>query len=803
MSKIQNNRLLLSRFPANKYCIAIVLLGLALGAIAYAGPTATLSPDQPKGWFSNGSNVQNYEISVDTTVKHSGRASARIKSIAATPKEGFGGFMQVFAADVYHGKRIRMSAWLKSENADALQLWFRLDGAKSMLGFDNMDSRAVKGTSDWKKFELTLDVPTNTINIAFGAFLIGSGQGWVDDFQFEIVGQEVPLTNMLTPEQMKEESERQITKQRAQPANLNFEEGVLTPAEARARLAQETANARATTRWLAANAIPLNTVEARHGFADMQPLKKVIGNARIVSLGEATHGTREFFQLKHRLLEFLATEKGFTIFSIEANMPEAYRLNDYVLNGKGDPAALIKGMYFWTWSTEEVLDMVQWMREFNKSGKGRVEFTGFDMQTPDVAAGIVSDFIASVDQDYTATFRRGIDLIKKSGPGAPFGIATAKFPVKDSASKRVRFSGYIKTEDVADGFAGLWWRVDGAAGVLAFDNMQDRGVVGTTDWKRYDIELPVAADAKNINFGAILTGSGTAWFDGLSVQLDGTPYMDQTDFDLDFESSVPRGFYTGGNGYRVELDSQTFHDGKQSLRMKRSGSANEATGGDTKLASSAWKEIVQHLESSRETYAKKGRTAHDVEWAIQNARVVLQSMQMQANEVSRDQSMADNIKWILDQNPGAKIVLWAHNGHVATGGEFGFDPMGASLRKMFGTQMVVFGFAFNQGSFQAMEMPFPSKKGLRNFNIDPAPEGSMDAILASAGLKIAAIDLRRLPKQGGVADWFKEPRATRSIGAGYAEASAADFLFKQLSPKLYDALLFVEKTTAAKPLPVK
>ena len=87
--------------------------------------------------------------------------------------------------------------------------------------------------------------------------------------------------------------------------------------------------------WIAANAVRLKTPEAGNGFADMQPLKKIIGNARIVSLGEATHGTREFFQLKHRMLEFLASEMGFTIFSIEANMPEAYRLNDYVLNGEG------------------------------------------------------------------------------------------------------------------------------------------------------------------------------------------------------------------------------------------------------------------------------------------------------------------------------------------------------------------------------------------------------------------------------------------------------------------------------------
>ena len=119
-----------------------------------------------------------------------------------------------------------------------------------------------------------------------------------------------------------------------------------------------------------------------------------------MSLGEATHGSREFFQLKHRMLEFLATEMGFTIFSIEANMPEAYRLNDYVLNGKGDPAQLLRGMYFWTWDTEEVLDMIQWMRAFNQSGKGRVQFTGFDMQTPTVAAEIVRTFAAKYEPAY-------------------------------------------------------------------------------------------------------------------------------------------------------------------------------------------------------------------------------------------------------------------------------------------------------------------------------------------------------------------------------------------------------------------
>ena len=551
----------------------------------------------------------------------------------------------------------------------------------------------------------------------------------------------------------------------------------------------------AARNWLKANAIRLSMVEAGHGFADMQPLKSIIGDARIVLLGEATHGTREFFQLKHRMLEFLASEMGFTIFSIEANMPEAYGLNDYVLKGKGDPAALIKGMYFWTWSTEEVLDMVLWMRKFNESGKGRIQFTGFDMQFPDVAAAIVRDFVAAADPDFIATLRQAIHQANIASGNPDFAVATATFPVKGTAGKRARFEGFIKTEGITTGFAGLWWRVDGAAGVLAFDNMQDRGVTGTADWKRYEIELPVAADATNINFGAILTGDGTAWFDGFAVEVDGKPYDASAAFDLGFESSSPRGFYTGGSGYRVELDPHVFHEGRQSLRMRRMAAAEEpkAAGG-----AESWKEIVRHLEAAREAYARRGITKGAIDWAVQNARIVLQGMQMKAAECSRDQSMAENVRWILDSNPGAKVVLWAHNAHVATGGDWGVDSMGASLRRMFGNQMVVFGFAFNQGSFQAMEMPSPSKRGLRVFHVDPAPQGSLDAMLASAGLRIAAIDLRALPRAGAVADWFGQPRSTRNIGAAYSESRAAFYLVNQVVHKKYDALLFVEKTTAAR-----
>ena len=60
--------------------------------------------------------------------------------------------------------------------------------------------------------------------------------------------------------------------------------------------------------WLREHGIPFDTPEAGHGFQDLEPLREIIGDAQIVALGEGTHGTHEFFRMKHRLIEFLVRE---------------------------------------------------------------------------------------------------------------------------------------------------------------------------------------------------------------------------------------------------------------------------------------------------------------------------------------------------------------------------------------------------------------------------------------------------------------------------------------------------------------
>jgi len=554
----------------------------------------------------------------------------------------------------------------------------------------------------------------------------------------------------------------------------------------------QTAHGQPAVDWIRAHAIPLRTVEAGHSFDDMQPLAQVVGDARIVALGEATHGTREFSQLKHRMVEFLASQKGFTIFSIEANMPEAYRLNDFVLNGNGDPKQLLKGMYFWTWDTEEVLDMILWMREFNRSGKGRIEFTGFDMQTPNVSIDIVRAFVKEHDPSYVDTLNQtysDVAGVRKAEIGrTTFGVATADFPVNLAVGHHIKYSGFIRTESVERGYAGLWWRNDGENGKqLTLDNMADRGAKGTTPWTRYEISLDVPAGTTHINFGVIHSGTGTAWFDSLQVEIDGVPYADSSGLDLDFESESTLGFHTGGQGHTITLDKTVAHTGKQSLRSV--AQAQESM--DKKQVAQACAAVLGELQAKR-TVLLQSSKAWDVDWAIQNARLVFQYMQLQAGEKSRDQSMAENVEWIADQNPGAKIVLWAHNGHIANTAEWG--PMGGYLHKRLGNQLVTFGFSFNEGSFRAIE----TGKSVRDFKVGPAPEGSLDHALASAGIPLFALDLRQLPRQGPVARWFAEPRDSRSIGANYGGGQPAEWSWATLRwPETFDVILFVNNTTAS------
>ena len=150
--------------------------------------------------------------------------------------------------------------------------------------------------------------------------------------------------------------------------------------------------------WLDANVHPFSGSHLSLPTGDLDFLRDLVGDARIVALGENTHGTRDFFEMKARILRFLVEEMDFDTFAIEATWPEARRLDRYVRTGEGDPRELLSGLYFWTWNTESVLEMIEWMRAHNEAG-GDLGFHGVDMQYPGMALHLVREYVREVDPE--------------------------------------------------------------------------------------------------------------------------------------------------------------------------------------------------------------------------------------------------------------------------------------------------------------------------------------------------------------------------------------------------------------------
>src|SRR4029077_19419670 len=124
-----------------------------------------------------------------------------------------------------------------------------------------------------------------------------------------------------------------------------------------------------------------------------------------------------------------------------------------------------------------------------------------------------------------------------------------------------------------------------------------------------------------------------------------------------------------------------------------------------KAVLSACDDVFKQLTRSRDALVKK-HESKDVDWSIVNARLVLTALRQRGGDMTvRDAAMADNVEWILQQNPGAKIVLWAHNGHVKK------QPlaMGHYLDKKFGAAHLAVAFATAKGEYQAI-----GKQGLGN-----------------------------------------------------------------------------------------
>jgi erythromycin esterase len=149
--------------------------------------------------------------------------------------------------------------------------------------------------------------------------------------------------------------------------------------------------------------------------ADLDPVMERIGDARVVLLGEASHGTREFYEWRDRLSRRLIAERGFAFVAVEGDWPDCYLVNRYV---KGLPAGAdtARGVLHafsrwptWMWANQEVVAAAEWLRAFNDRlpADRRVGFYGLDVYSLWDSMQVVTRYLDRVDPEAAARARRG------------------------------------------------------------------------------------------------------------------------------------------------------------------------------------------------------------------------------------------------------------------------------------------------------------------------------------------------------------------------------------------------------------
>jgi len=119
----------------------------------------------------------------------------------------------------------------------------------------------------------------------------------------------------------------------------------------------------------------------------------------VIGLGEATHGTAEFFEAKHRILKYMVENHGYKVFAIEADFGESLFIDEVIQQGNASEieSGMKSKMHFWTWKTEEVKEMLEWMCTYNqgKADEDKIHYMGIDCQFNTYHPSIAREYLSS------------------------------------------------------------------------------------------------------------------------------------------------------------------------------------------------------------------------------------------------------------------------------------------------------------------------------------------------------------------------------------------------------------------------
>src|SRR4028118_2425099 len=178
---------------------------------------------------------------------------------------------------------------------------------------------------------------------------------------------------------------------------------------------------------------------------DYEPLMDLIGDARFVLIGEASHGTHEFYQQRAEITKRLIQEKGFTAVAVEADWPDGYRVNPCgrVVRDDASSADALAGFYSfpaWMWRNTEVVSFIDWLRKYNDAlpeKATKAGFYGLDLYSLNTSIAAVLSYLDKVDPEAAKRARYRYSCFEHFAEDTQSYGYAASFGLTESCQKKV------------------------------------------------------------------------------------------------------------------------------------------------------------------------------------------------------------------------------------------------------------------------------------------------------------------------------------------------------------------------------
>ncbi len=559
------------RYWATLLCVAPILAA----ACSTERDTEAVSDRAPsseelgplEGWTLSGPAQQSYRLGLDRAVAHSGEASGRLEH-AGGDREGAGFAMQSIPADGYRGKRVRFSAFVRTQGVERWAgLFMKVERPDARDAFDNMQDRPLGGTHDWERYAVVLDVPDDARAIRLGLLLDGPGRAWIDDAKLEIVGADVPATDLdrrpLGPVDADVELETpsgdwmltgvakddyRVERSSRQPhggsSSLVLRSAVEKPRGYAAVEQAFRADAYRGKRirfsvWLRGerieNAAGLSVIVLG---ADAPPMSPGLASA-----GAGNEG--DFGWERHSVVLDVPIEADSILLGVGMSSPGTLHADDFTLEevGRDVPVSNVdmrpRSIVNPTLDEGEAKDPTD-PKGWFLSGGARLHYRGV------LAKDVKHEGISSVRLEPTVTEPQG------------YGTLMQRFNAADYRGKRMRLTAFTKGRGV-DGRGDLWMRVQARESPGDGSGLGGGGcqLSGDFDWKPCVVVFDVPKLGDSIDVGVGTTSKGTIWLDGVTLEEVGldvpltharTEPRALVNGAFDADASVPKGWFLSGGG---------------------------------------------------------------------------------------------------------------------------------------------------------------------------------------------------------------------------------------------------------------